>query len=350
MAKFLIVEADESCGRGARGLNLYRFLSTFHGRRAVRMVSTRELLESAPLTAETVFVGIPSRFDERHLDRLRFDRAVLFDYHDCAGPAWSGSNRDLLLSLTDQYLKPWVESEWDFGLRMGVLPIRRHQRLKLYLQIRELQRRAWCGGDDREYDVAFLGEATALANCYHQRIEWLREIKAAGDRYSFWGGIVVRNRSRAASPRQLDEGPDLYFPRGRVGFLTYFANLNRSRVALTPAGNARWTYRHYEAIYAGAVVVSTDFRNVRTLIPLPLDSIVHVPDHASVLPAIDEALAMRRRNPELASENIRFLERYLRYGDYSRDKPELMDRFMAQLAASRGGRETERRRDRCGVR
>jgi hypothetical protein len=345
MAKYLIIQADESCGRGARGLNLHRFLSIFHGRRAVRMVSTRQLLDSKPLTAETLFVGLPSRLDERHLDNVRYDRAVLFDYHDCAGPAWSDSNRELLLSLTDQYLKPWVEPEWDFGLRMGVLPIRRHRRLKLYLQIRELQRRAWRGGDEREYDVAFLGGATALANRYHQRIEWLREVKAAGDRYSFWGGIVVRNRERAALRGQLGERTDLYYPHGRAGFLNYFANLSRSRAALAPAGNARWTYRHYEAIYAGAIVVSTDFRDIRTLIPLPLDAMIHVPDNASVLPAIDEALAIRRRKPELAEENIRFLEQYLQHGDYSRDKPELMERFLAQLTEKRADGRTGRWRD-----
>jgi hypothetical protein len=78
-------------------------------------------------------------------------------------------------------------------------------------------------------------------------------------------------------------------------------------------------------------VVTCDLRHVRTLIPLPLENMVHVSDGASVLASIDRALAQRSESPELAEANIRFLEQYLQDGDYTRQKPELMDRFLAQL-------------------
>ena len=148
--------------------------------------------------------------------------------------------------------------------------------------------------------------------------------------------VLGRNRDATTEPRRLEQKfadfAELCYPGGRVGFFSYFSHLSRSRVALAPAGNARWSYRHYEALYAGAIVVTTDFRHIDTLIPLPLEGMVHVEDGVSVLPAIDEALAMRRTYPELAEENIRFLERYLHHGDYCRKKPLLADRFMEQLA------------------
>jgi hypothetical protein len=59
---------------------------------------------------------------------------------------------------------------------------------------------------------------------------------------------------------------------------------------------------------------------------------IHVPDGDPVLPAIDEALALRANSPDLPRENIEFLERYLQDGDYCRGKPQLMDAFLEQLS------------------
>ncbi|MFV1964378.1 MAG: hypothetical protein ACC628_03065 [Pirellulaceae bacterium] len=339
MSRFLIVQADFPSGRGTRGMNLYRFLAIYHGRKAVRLATTRELLASEPISTDTLFIGMPTEIGKEHLEKLKFRHVVLFDYHDGPGPIWRESDRDLLLTLTDTYLKPWVEPDWDRRLpdwdgrlKMGVLPIRRHYKLKFCLQCQDYF--AWLRGRTahrRKYDVAFIGNATTMESEFHQRIQWLREIREARDRYSFWGGIVVRKQLRESLERRFNDLEDLYYPRGRVDFFNYFRNLLRSRVALAPAGNARWSYRHYEAIYAGASLVSADFRETKILIPLPLDNMHHVADHATVLPAIDEALTVRRENPERATENIQFLERYLKHGDYCREKPELMDRFLAQL-------------------
>jgi hypothetical protein len=332
MPRFLIVHADFPCGRGSRGRNLARFLAIYHGRRSVQEVTSRELLAGPPLSADTLFIGLPSDVGKTHLKNVTFQHAVLFDYQDYPSPIWQQSDRDLLLSLTNTYLKPWVEPDWDYGLTMGVLPIRRHVRLKWYLQCQ-----GWFSwrrdphDRRRKYDVAFVGNATALAGTFHQRVEWLREIQDAAGRYSFWGGLVVRKRDREHLAKQFADLQALYYPHGRVDFLSYFRNLQRARVALAPAGNARWSYRHYEAIYAGASLVSTDFRQAHVLIPLPLENMHHVPDHDPVLPVIDEALSDRERHPEKVAENIRFLERYLQHGDYSRARPELMDRFLAQL-------------------
>lgn len=332
MTKYLILSADYPCGRGTRGLNLYRFLRIYHGGRAVRIISTDELLRGDRLDAEVVFIGMPTRLSREHLAKLRFGRAVLFDYHDGPRPAWLESDEELLRSLTDLYLRPWVEDSWDFGLRMGVLPIRRHFKLTACVRWRSAVRAMGLESRRRIHDVAFVGEATANQSDYHQRVEWLREIKRAGDRYSFWGGIAARKSAGDSLRARFPDFDDFAYPGGRVGFLTYFSHLCRSRAALAPAGNARWSYRHYEAIYAGAILVSADFRHSRTLIPLPCEHMIHVPDGDSVLPAIDQALALRANSPDLPQENIEFLERYLRDGDYCRKKPMLMDAFLEQLS------------------
>jgi hypothetical protein len=332
MPRFLIVHADYPCGRGSRGKNLARFLAIYHGRKSVQEVTSRELLDGPPTSAKTLFIGLPSDVGKEHLRNVKFQHAVLFDYQDGPGPIWQQSDRDLLVSLTNVYLKPWVEPDWDYGLKMGVLPIRRHSRLKWYLQCQGYF--SWLRDPHvrrRKYDVAFVGNATALAGRFHQRVEWLREIRAAEGRYSFWGGLVVRQRDRDHLAEQFADLETLSYPHGRVQFVSYFRNLQRARVALAPAGNARWSYRHYEAIYAGASLVSADFRRARVLIPLPMENMHHVPDHHPVLPVIDEALSDREQHPEKTVENVQFLERYLQHGDYCRSKPELMDRFLEQL-------------------
>ena len=67
------------------------------------------------------------------------------------------------------------------------------------------------------------------------------------------------------------------------------------------------------------------------LVPLPVHNMIHVADDQPVLPAIDQALELRDRRPEITEENVCFLERYLYYGDYSRKRPVLMDKFMSQI-------------------
>jgi hypothetical protein len=103
-------------------------------------------------------------------------------------------------------------------------------------------------------------------------------------------------------------------------------------VLLSPGGNAPWTYRHYECLYAGGVVVSIDFRERDMLVPLPRANMVHVPDGAPVLPAVREALAWSRDRPALAEENFAHLERYLQFGSYAKNRVALIERFVAQFA------------------
>ena len=340
MPKFVVVLSDYPCGRGARGRNLQRFLRVFHGRDGVRLLTTDELLRQRTLSTEYLCIGVPTRLGPRHLMGVKYRQAVLFDYQDWEGPAWEDSDREFLLSLTDLYLKHWLEPDGDYGLRMGLLPIRRPRRLTAYLRWLGLSARRAATPDARPYDVSFLGNGTRpmYGEPFHERMAWLHQLYEARDSISFWGGICATPDMLAELAEEFGPLDHLLYPGGRrVGFVRYFNSLLRSRVALAPTGNSRWTYRHYEALLAGATVVTTDLRRARTLIPMPLDKMVHVGQHEPIVPAVQRALEMRRRHPQMAAENIDFLEQFLDYGDYTRRKPALMDLFLDQLGTANSG-------------
>jgi hypothetical protein len=330
MTKFLIVSGDGRGGRGARGLNLYWFLAGFHGRRAVQIVSSSDLDASAR-TCDVLFVGLPTKLRKDALAGIRFRQLVLFDYED-ATEVLLNEDQTFLPALTNRYLKVWVEPGWDAAWKFGVLPIRR-QVLRLPTYLRYLRLTAMLGRREPEriHDVSFLGAPGGVV-VGNQRVRWLSEIARNNNgRFRFFGGLVASDEYRRELAEQKIDTTGVFYEGERMGFHGFFDSMRRSRAVLTPKGNARWSYRHYESIYAGAIPVSCDMRHSRTLIPLPLEGMVHVPDGASVMPAIDEALALERRSPDIREANVQFLERYLHYGDYSRKKPELMDRFMAQL-------------------
>ena len=338
MPRFLIVRSAIAAGRGIRGANLLRFLRIFHGRRAVEMVEPKELERGPIRETDYLLLGLPTDLRPECLSKVRFRQAVLFDYRERPGPSWTPETEPWLRSLTDIYLKAWVDDSWDDGLRWGVLPVRRHPGLTWHLKLlRGLFRDRYPNLCERDHDVSFLGYCSSLnlgpgsTPRYHQRIEWIQEIHRSEKRFAFWGGLQASKDDQARLSQEHEDLSSLMAVSVRMFYSRFFYNLLRSKVVLTPAGYARWSYRHYEAIYAGAMLVSTDFRPVRMLIPLPLDNMQHVADHAPVVPAIETALTRLASDPDLPRRNIEFLETYLQDGDYHRSKPRLMDEFLSQL-------------------
>jgi hypothetical protein len=335
--RFLVVMSElPGHGRGVQGRTLVQFLRTYAGRGAVGACSAADLDRGRPLGADTVFLGLPSPVTERHLAGLRCRRLVLFDLSDWHHPLWTDANRDLLRGASSLYLKAWTDARWDHGIRMGYAPIRRYGKLRLALALERLRAALGLPPRAHRHDVLFLGAATGRdpgradpVTVPNQRVEWLLELKTRGEHLDTWGGLL----GGTLAPHVVQRYGDLsrFTLPGKVPFRKYFRALQESRVALTPEGNAPWSYRHYEAIYTRAMIVTSDFRPIQTLIPLPNDGMVHVEPGQPVLPAIEEALRWRRERPELLEENVRFLERYLDQGLYSRRRPELWERFMAQL-------------------
>ncbi len=339
MAPFVIVRSTDPVGRGTRGGNLYRFLRICFGRGAVDIISPSDLENGSRRRAEVLFIGMPTTLDETHLSRVNFRKAVLFDYGDRAGPDWRESNQGLLQSISGLYLKSWVEADWGFGLKWGALPIRRYRGLTWHVRAFRRLRAGYPDVVPRDHDVSFLGRATSYfgtvgVNRYSQRVEWLQELHASRSGFAFWGGLQVPRHDHARLRNEFGAIDHLFFGGGRLPYPMFYYHLLRSKMVLAPVGNARWSYRHYEAIYAGALVVSNDLCRVRTFIPLPLDSMVNVDDHAPLIPALEEGAALLDRDPQLPRRNLEFLEQYLTDGDYDRNKPYLSTQFLAEIGES----------------
>jgi hypothetical protein len=348
MPDWLVITADRvRAGRGVQGWTLGWFLRTYFGRRRVAVVSPNQFRRSlrrkpsrARLSADTVLVGLPTSLDAEELAALpaatRCRRLAAFDYRDQQTLAWTAEQEAALRSVTDLYLKPWYEPSWNYGLRMGLLPIRRYGRLTATIAAERLLRRR---RPPPQYDVMFLGRPNRTrmfidgkTKKVDQRVEWIRQLRRESPDLKFHGGLVdVLPRERRWLELKFGETADLFHDQPTVGFLDYWRAMRRARVVLAPGGNVPWSYRHYEALYAGAVVVTIDYRQRDMLVPLPCDGMVHVPDGESVVPAVREALDRSRREPELGARNITRLERYWRYGDYAQNRQALIDRFTAQF-------------------
>lgn len=342
---WLVITADRAAaGRGVRGYTLTGFLRTYFGRRAVAMQSP-ESWRHRPIAAKTIFVGLPSSLTPSELQRLAgapgCERLIPFDYLDQQELAWSAEQEETLRAASDHYLKPWFESSWRHQLKMGMLPIRRYARFTAALVCDRCSRKL---GHQPEptHDIAFLGRPNETrlyidgeVKLVDQRLEWMRDLRQQAPELTMWGGLVeicpsARERLESRyGELKLDE---YLHADSKVSFATYYRAMRRSRVLLAPGGNVPWSYRHYECLYAGGVVVTVDYRQRDMLVPLPRERMVHVPDDESVVPAVREALELSRRDPNLGEENYAHLERYLRFGAYSSRRPALMERFVAQLA------------------
>jgi hypothetical protein len=221
---------------------------------------------------------------------------------------------------------------------MGLLPIRRYHRFTEALTL-DRGMRLFGLRPRMKYDVAFVGRpnytrfyVNSRVEPVDQRVQWLGNIKRDLPEFNLWGGLVeVSAVERDRLEERYGDLEPLLYKRNKVGFAPYWRALRQSRVLLAPGGNVPWTYRHYECLYAGGVVVTVDYRQRDMLVPLPRENMVHVPDGESVVPAVRDALELSRARPEIGEENFAHLERYLRYGAYSRARPALIERFMSQL-------------------
>lgn len=343
MVDWLVITADSpGAGRGVRGHALLWFLRTYFGRRSVRCIKPDQLDQLSDLQAKYVLLGLPTTTSAELIAdlraRIQCDRFAVFDYFDQHQLAWTSEQEGPLRELTGLYLKPWFEPTWDYGMRMGLLPIRRYGRFTWALRfdrwlapLRSARRPV--------HDVAFVGRPN-LTSVFRdgqvqqidQRTRWLIEICRDAPELKLWGGLVETNPQRREQIiKKYGPADALFFSGDKVNFGAYFHNICRSRVLLAPGGNVPWTYRHYECLYAGAAVVTIDFRHRDMLIPLPRESMVHVPDAGSVVPAVHEALQLYNDRPTLGADNRAFLEQYLRNGAYARDRVALQDRFVAQF-------------------
>jgi len=341
MPKFLIIKPDplsgKRSGRGTRGRNLELFLREYFGSNSVRTIDVKSLSGSNSYNVDHLFVGIPSEVSHKELKRVSFREIHLFDYGDHEKVIWENTDKELLSSMAKSYLKTWTQKNWGDEFNWGALPIRRHKRLSYCIKWHNFFTRTHRSEMERAVDTTFIGNPAVswndnpISKNINIRIQWLEEISSC-NRFSFSGGFFRRGSETEAYRENASETLKAYFlQKGRVNFLSYFNLMINAKTALAPPGNALWSYRHYEAIYAGSIPVSADFQEADMLVPLPVQGMVHVGSGESVLRHIELALKTRRDHPELPSSNMESLERYLSNGLYDRRKTLLLKRFMGQI-------------------
>jgi hypothetical protein len=343
-SQYLIVAPDAATPGIPDATPLKRFLDVFEPGRA-RIVTTAELLAGPPVRTEHLFIGLPTPFGPQHMARVQARRIALFDYFDGLPPAWHDSDEAYLRTLTPLYLKTTLMQGIDFSLTMGLLPmalpvrIGRALRLRRWLAPLQAGLSRLLGRDDRPWELSLLGTATFLdetdaegrSRRYHQRVEWLREVRQR-PKWQFWGGLYPLPNFTIAQI-EADCGPvrELFGQAQRLERNRFLARMGQTKVALCPAGHARWTYRHLEAVYCGCEVVSSDLTGIRTLPRLPTEHMDMVPDHAPVTPYVERALAERAGRAGRRRAALDVLERQLDGGMYAHSRREVFEKFSAQL-------------------
>lgn len=340
--KFLIIEPfginGKKSGRGARGKNLKVFLDTYYGKNSTSLISYKKFHSSNTFSVDHLFIGIPSAITAKDLNRINYKKIHLFDYGDNHCIDWGDSDSELFLSCYDTYLKPWVQDNWSDAIRWGTLPIRRNRSLALSLMITRFKgSEIYENSNGRKYDLSFLGNPVVGwsekpgSEPKYIRVNWLEEISLQ-NKFSFKGGFFMRGES---AHRLRDEASDsmkhYFLNKGRMNFFSYFNLMINSKSTLAPPGNALWSYRHYESIYAGTMPISADFRHARMLIPLPLDGMIHIRNGDSVVRGVEKAVKKLTDCPFIIKENLNFIEKYLTNGLYDKKKKQLLERFMSQI-------------------
>ena len=316
-------------------LSLYWFLTAYFGRSNVQLLRPSELLDrKAKLKTDMLFVGIPTHLNAQHLAGIKFNQLVLYDASDDNKLNFGFSDRPFLESQTDVCLKNWRDDRWQETLKIALLPIKRppwNNRLRNALNLESLGK-SFGRATQKCFDVGFVARPTGSLTT-NQRLRWLVEISTNRPDFKLWGGLVGDSYMREVAEKEVPSAilQNLWLNKKKIGFQSYFAGLRQSKVALAPSGYAPWTYRHFEAIYAGCVVVSNDLSHYEFLVPFPRETMVEVGDQESVTPAIDRALSMLDKSPNIAHENRKYLGRWLDRGKYSHKCKDTLDRFFGQL-------------------
>ena len=316
-------------------LGLYWFLIAYFGRSKVQLLRPSELLHrSSTLKTDWLFIGLPTTLNAPHLANIQFNRMALYDASDTNELNFEFSDREFLTSQTDVCLKNWRDDRWNETMKIGLLPIKRppwNNRLRTALNLESIKQ-PFVRKQTKTYDVGFVARPTGSLTT-NQRLRWLVEIKQERPNWKLWGGLVggaymKKVAQQEVAPEVLDA---LWLNKKKIGFLSYFAGLRHSKVALAPSGYAPWTYRHFEALYAGCMVVSNDLSHYDFLLPFPRDTMVEVGDREAVVPAIERALTLLENSPTIVDENRKTLDRWLDRGKYSRRCPDTLDRFFGQI-------------------
>ena len=185
-------------------------------------------------------------------------------------------------------------------------------------------------------DILFLGGHTRLTNrqtgeIYEQRLEWLAELHDSNLKKKC--GIIGDLRADNLSKEDYNRYQYLRYKGASLSREQFLYYLTRSQLSLTPAGNSRWTYRHYESMLTQTPIISTNIRDTELLIPIPEETCVIVEDKQPIRPVIEALLNNREKQKQLATRAYNHITQYIhpKTGVYSLKKPLVLERFLTQL-------------------
>lgn len=151
--------------------------------------------------------------------------------------------------------------------------------------------------------VKYLAEYSPGLYLYNQRYQWLLSLRASSIPYV--GGIYFSGNDNLSIEWQSKV-------HGNVSILktdachNYIEMLHRFPIGLCPTGHDRFSWRHFDIMAAGAVLIRTDHKNQKCLYnPIEYISIKDDEDLSKVLNSIQSSL------PELhkaASKNKQLME------------------------------------------
>lgn len=329
MIQFVIILSDfPKAHHIEQGYPLVDFVSTFQRHSDIRVYHVSDLPVVTSIETRYLFVALPTSLHKDLLVRIRFHQLYLYDYHDSHILNWQNSDKDWLISVADGYFKTSYYRDQREPLPLHSLPIRLRGVPWLF---RNLNIPApW-----RRFDVFFLGTPTSWhdeAGPYHQRVEWLQEISG---KYRFYGGLTDHVSYPRSNYQDFDNIDALYHRWNRIDFRLYYFAMLQAKIALLPTGHSRWTYRHYEAMSAGCIPLSTDIRQLEVFITFPMETMLIVNDHQSVTSVIDKVLRNLSDYTDWIQINKRHLQTFIGpNGKYSAKAPKAWERFVGQLSST----------------
>jgi hypothetical protein len=305
-------------GRNEQGYCLYEFLTTFPTLVKSQFIPYPELESHPKFTTDILILFCPSPIELSHLTKITYSTLYLAEYADNPHP-----NPEFAERFQGHFLGFLVTSRHKHipsPFPLLLLPLRFNPLPTSILSHLPTSLRPW--------DASFVGSATQYQGNYLQRCDWVKECRDTRSKLRLQTGLldtpaIPLNKINFPNPTALRHpllGPSFYR-----------ALMCLSKIALTPAGNDRWTYRHYEAIQCGCAIVSTDIRDIELLIPLPIERMIIVTDHDRVIPSIEQALKTIHPHTDWISQNRAEMSRYLLRNQYTATRPLPAHRFLAQL-------------------
>lgn len=324
MNQFTVITGMSAIGENERGFPLIIFLRTFVGDDQVRVESPDSLLRAEPFSTQFLFLFFPTAVDEKSLSKIQYRTLILADYFDDLLPVAQATT---FQHLTRRYFKFTVDRSVEYDWQIGLLPINLSP--QFYAGLRFFQSNL----GSRRWDAMFLGAATGRIDGRCQRIDWLRQIHGIRDQITFFGGLIPNPDD---GPRealiQFDTDIDTLIYSGKPVSQPHFLwHMMRSKMALLPRGNCRWTYRHYEALLCRSIPISTDVSTISMLIDFPTDHMVLVDDNQNVADVVQTVLDNLHDYPSLLDYNLNYINQFLWNGSYSIKKPAIFEKFMEQL-------------------